>query len=99
MSQSLHALHAPLIILCCYPEDDGWFAGEMECWKKKGQDVLTALAQKEKVIKVLLDRVHLLERAGPEGTGGMCVSEYLMNHNQKLESTISWLEVRGRGWR
>ena len=47
----------------------------------------------------LLDRVHLLEGAGPEGAGGVGVSEDLMNHNQKLESTISWLEVRGWSWR
>ena len=60
---------------------------------------IPSLSHKEKVIKELLDKVHLLERAGPEGTGGVCVSEDLMNHNQKLESTISWLEVRGRGWR
>ena len=57
--------------------------------------MLAALADKEAVIMELLDRVHLLEGADPEGTGGVGVSEDLMNHNQKLEGTISWLEVRG----
>lgn len=71
----------------------------MECWREKHQFVLAALADKETVIMELLDRVHLLEGAGPKGAGGVGVSEDLMNHNQKLESTISWLEVRGWGWR
>lgn len=71
----------------------------MECWKEKHQFVLAALADKEAVIMELLDRVHHLEGVDPEGTKGVSVSEDLMNHNQKLESTISWLEVRGgAGW-
>lgn len=59
--------------------------------------MLAALADKEMVIKELLDRVHLLEWAGPEGKGGVGVPEDLMNHNQKLEGTISWLQVREGG--